>query len=48
MRLERLLRDVPADPVKRRAREQAVVPWLPEDTVRLCPSCARSFNIARR
>ena len=48
VRLERLLRGVPSDPLKRRSHEQSVVPWLPEDTVKLCPSCARSFNIARR
>ena len=48
VRLERLLRGVPSDPLKRRSHEQSVVPWLPEDTVKLCPSCAKSFNIARR
>ena len=41
-------RGVPSDPLKRRSHEQSVVPWLPEDTVKLCPSCAKSFNIARR
>ena len=39
---------MPSDPLKRRSHEQSVVPWLPEDTVKLCPSCAKSFNIARR
>ena len=43
-----ILRGVPSDPLKRRSHEQSVVPWLPEDTVKLCPSCAKSFNIARR
>ena len=33
---------------KRREQERQVVPWIDEDLVKLCPSCARSFNIARR
>jgi hypothetical protein len=48
IRLERLLRNLPSDPLKRRLHEQSVVPWLPEEMVKLCPSCAKSFNIARR
>ena len=48
LRLERLMTSLPSDPVKRRAHEQSVVTWLPEEDVKLCPNCARSFNITRR
>ena len=48
IRLEKLLKSLPHDPVKRRAHEQAVVSWLPEEVVKLCPNCARSFNLTRR
>ena len=47
LRLERLMTSLPSDPVKRRAHEQSVVTWLPEDDVKLCPNCAKSFNITR-
>lgn len=48
IRLEKLLASLPNDPVKRRSHEQAIVAWLPEDSVKLCPNCARSFNLTRR
>ena len=48
IRLEKLLNRLPHDPVKRRSHEQAVVSWLPEESVKLCPNCARSFNLTRR
>jgi len=49
IRLEKLMTSLPVhDPVKRRAHEQAVVPWVPEDVVKLCPNCAKSFNLTRR
>lgn len=48
LRLERLMTSLPSDPVKRRAHEQSIVTWLPEEDVKLCPNCARSFNITRR
>jgi len=49
IRLEKLMTSLPVhDPVKRRAHEQAVVPWAPEDVVKLCPNCAKSFNLTRR
>ncbi|XP_063234253.1 rabenosyn-5 isoform X2 [Bacillus rossius redtenbacheri] len=48
IRLEKLLSDLPTDAVKRKAHEQAVVPWLDDRDVRLCPSCARAFHLARR
>ena len=48
IRLEKLMSALPHDPVKRRTHEQAIVSWLPEESVKLCPNCARSFNITRR
>ena len=48
IRLERLLTDLPSDPVKRRSHEQSVVPWINEKDVPLCPSCAKGFGITRR
>jgi len=48
IRLEKLLTSLPADPVKRRSHEQSVVPWIPENVVKLCPNCAKSFNLTRR
>ena len=48
VRLERLLSDIPTDPVKRRNHEQSIVPWINEKDVALCPSCAKSFGMTRR
>ena len=48
IRLEKLMSGLPHDPVKRRSHEQAIVSWLPEESVKLCPNCARSFNLTRR
>lgn len=48
IRLDKILRDLPSDPLKRKAHEQEVVPWVDEKMVRLCPSCSRSFHLARR
>jgi len=48
VRLDRLLDNIPAEAAKRRAHEQGVVQWVEEELVKLCPGCARSFNIARR
>ena len=48
IRLEKLLESLPHDPVKRKAHEQSIVSWLPEDAVKLCPNCAKSFNLTRR
>jgi len=48
VRLDRLLENMPADAGKRRDHEQNIVPWIDEDLVKLCPTCAKSFNIARR
>ena len=48
VRLDRLLENVPADAGKRRDHEQNIVPWIDEDLVKLCPTCAKSFNIVTR
>jgi len=48
VRLERLLTDLPSDPVKRRNHEQSVVPWTNEKDVPRCPSCGKGFSITRR
>lgn len=48
IRLNKLLTDLPSDPVKRKAHEKNIVMWADDKDVPLCPFCARSFNIARR
>ncbi|EDV31733.1 uncharacterized protein Dana_GF15504, isoform B [Drosophila ananassae] len=48
IRLHRLLKDMPTDSVQRRQHEQQTVAWLDGSSVKLCPSCAKSFHIARR
>ncbi|XP_062141531.1 rabenosyn-5 [Drosophila sulfurigaster albostrigata] len=48
IRLHRLLKDLPTDAVQRKQHEQQTVPWLDGSSVKLCPSCAKSFHIARR
>jgi len=48
IRLHRLLKDLPADSVQRRQHEQQTVAWLDGSSVKLCPSCAKSFHFARR
>ncbi|XP_069692806.1 rabenosyn-5 isoform X2 [Periplaneta americana] len=48
IRLDKLLVDLPADPVKRKAHEQAIVPWIDDRDVKLCPTCAKNFHVARR
>jgi len=30
------------------AHEQAVVPWIDDRDVKLCPTCAKNFHVARR
>ena len=30
------------------AHEQAIVPWIDDRDVKLCPTCAKNFHIARR
>ena len=41
VRLEKLMTQLPSDPVKRRSHEQKVVPWINEKDVPRCPECAR-------
>lgn len=48
VRLEKLMNQLPSDPVKRRNHEQSIVPWINEKDVALCPGCAKSFGITRR
>ncbi|XP_067012088.2 rabenosyn-5 [Anabrus simplex] len=48
IRLGKLLTDLPLDPVKRKQHEQSIVPWIDDRDVKLCPTCAKSFHVARR
>lgn len=48
VRLDKLLRDMPGDLAKRREHEKDVVEWIDSDLVKLCPTCAKSFNPLRR
>ncbi|XP_076626128.1 rabenosyn-5 isoform X1 [Colletes latitarsis] len=48
IRLDKLLNNLPTDPVDRKVHERAIVPWIDEKDVKLCPTCAKSFHVARR
>lgn len=48
IRLDKLISDVPMDVEKRKQHEKNVVNWVSDNDVKLCPSCAKSFNITRR
>jgi len=48
VRLDRLLDNMPTDTNRRRLHEQTIVDWIDESLVKLCPTCTRGFNIARR
>ncbi|XP_054273922.1 rabenosyn-5 [Macrosteles quadrilineatus] len=48
IRLDKLLEGMPRDPAKKKAHEQNKVPWLDGSAVPRCPSCTRSFHLARR
>lgn len=48
IRLGKLLSDAPADPEKRKAHEKSIVPWIQDGDVKLCPGCAKPFNLSRR
>lgn len=48
IRLNKLLENRPTDPAARKTHEQNTVVWLEGKHVKLCPECAKSFNIARR
>lgn len=46
--MHKLLTDRPTDSVQQKQHEQTLVPWLDGSSVKLCPNCAKKFNIARR
>ncbi|XP_012284186.1 rabenosyn-5 [Orussus abietinus] len=48
IRMDKLLCNLPSDPVDRKVHEQTIVPWIDDKDVKLCPTCARSFHVARR
>ncbi|XP_015600809.1 rabenosyn-5 [Cephus cinctus] len=48
IRLDKLLRNLPVDPIDRKNHERTIVPWIDDKDVNLCPTCAKSFHIARR
>jgi len=48
VRLDRLLDNMPAETSRRRLHEQTIVDWVDESLVKLCPTCTKGFNIARR
>ncbi|XP_004529703.1 rabenosyn-5 [Ceratitis capitata] len=48
IRLHKLLTNLPMDPVLRKQHERNIVTWLDGSSVKLCPSCAKNFHIARR
>ncbi|XP_043268340.1 rabenosyn-5 [Venturia canescens] len=48
IRLDKLLNNLPIDPVDRKVHEKAIVPWIDDKDVRLCPTCAKSFGLTRR
>lgn len=48
IRIDKLLKERPTDPVQRKLHDQKTVPWLDGSSVKLCPNCAKSFNFTRR
>ena len=48
IRLNKLTTDVPTQESRRREHDQSIVLWISDQDVRLCPSCAKSFNLTRR
>lgn len=48
IRLNKLLENRPTDATQKKQHEQNTVVWLDGKSVKLCPECAKSFNIARR
>ncbi|GBP40939.1 Rabenosyn-5 [Eumeta japonica] len=48
IRLDKLMCNLPTDPNLRKQHEQNVVPWLDGSSVKLCPNCAKTFNLTRR
>lgn len=48
IRLDKLVCNMPSDPALRKQYERDVVPWLDGSSVKLCPNCAKNFNLTRR
>ncbi|XP_072944020.1 rabenosyn-5 [Epargyreus clarus] len=48
IRLDKLVSNMPTEPNLRKQHEQEVVPWLDGSSVKLCPNCAKPFNLTRR
>ena len=48
IRLDKIVSDLPTESNKRREHEQNVVQWVSDENVKLCPQCAKSFNLLRR
>ncbi|CAB3221452.1 unnamed protein product [Arctia plantaginis] len=48
IRLDKLVCNMPTEPNQRKLHEQEVVPWLDGSSVKLCPNCAKAFNLTRR
>ncbi|KAI1278741.1 Rabenosyn-5 [Halotydeus destructor] len=48
IRLDKLITDAPADVNKRKLHEKNIVSWVSDADVKLCPSCAKTFNLGRR
>ncbi|XP_026747650.1 rabenosyn-5 [Trichoplusia ni] len=48
IRLDKLVCNMPTEPNQRKQHEQEVVPWLDGSSVKLCPNCAKAFNLTRR
>ena len=48
IRLDKIVTCLPHEAGKRREHEQNVVAWVNDEDVKLCPQCARTFNLFRR
>lgn len=48
IRLDKLLTNMPLDPIKKKNHEQSIVPWLDGKDVARCPNCTRSFNMVTK
>ena len=48
IRLDKIISELPVEPGKRREHEQNIVHWVDDEDVKLCPQCAKSFNLLRR
>ncbi|XP_041976863.1 rabenosyn-5 [Aricia agestis] len=48
IRLDKLVCNMPTESNQRKQHEQQVVPWLDGTSVKLCPNCAKAFNLTRR